>query len=176
VLQLLQSRRPPNAWLLKAPAHNFHLDSLFAVYPDARVIVTHRDPAKVAPSALSVILALQPPTASVDIDAFGRHLCEHLRIGTERALAARNEIGQEHFLDVQHQAFVTDPFGTIEQVYDFLGRAWRPSVKAKMQRWYRSNRSGAHGTHTYSAERFGLTATQIRRDFDAYITRHLQPQ
>ena len=33
----------------------------------------------------------------------------------------------------------------------------------------RANRSGAHGTHRYTAEQFGLSATQLRSDYDFYI-------
>ena len=41
----------------KAPAHAFHLPSYFKAYPDARVIVTHRDPAKAVPSTMSFVSA-----------------------------------------------------------------------------------------------------------------------
>ena len=37
--------------------------------------------------------------------------------------------------------------------------------------WQRANRSGAHGTHRYTAEEFGLTTTQLHSDYDFYIRR-----
>ena len=52
-LQLLQSRAP-GRWSLKAPGHLHALDALMAVYPDARLIVTHRDPSEVVPSSASL--------------------------------------------------------------------------------------------------------------------------
>jgi hypothetical protein len=42
-------------WLLKNSDHYGHLDSLFAMFPDARVVVTHRDPIKSIPSLCSVL-------------------------------------------------------------------------------------------------------------------------
>ncbi len=33
VLKLLQSQRPPNLWLFKAPHHNFHLEALSRPIP-----------------------------------------------------------------------------------------------------------------------------------------------
>ena len=35
--------------------------------------------------------------------------------------------------------------------------------------WHEANRSGAHGTHRYTAEQFGLSAAQLRSDYDFYI-------
>ena len=38
-----------------------------------------------------------------------------------------------------------------------------------MRDWQEANRSGAHGTHRYTAEQFGLSAAQLRSDYDFYI-------
>ena len=171
VIALLQSRRPPDSWLFKAPAHNFHLEAVFSAYPDMRMIVTHRDPAKAIPSAISLLCALQPPGPEFSPEAFGRHHCEHLRIGAERAMAARSRIGEGRFLDVHHKEFVADPFGTITRIYRFLDRELQPKVLDRMREWHAKNRSGAHGVHRYTPEQFGLSASKIRSDFEAYMQR-----
>ena len=44
-----------------------------------------------------------------------------------------------------------------------------------MEAWHKQNRSGAHGSHRYTAEQFGLTIDQIRRDYDFYIKRYDVP-
>ena len=71
VIALLQSRRPPDCWLFKAPAYNFHVEAVFSAYPDMRMIVTHRDPAKAIPSAISLLCALQPPGQKFSAEEFG---------------------------------------------------------------------------------------------------------
>ena len=63
-LQHLQSRSP-GRWVLKAPSHLACLDVLFGVYPDARIVWTHRDPLKVVPSVASILYA----TARIRSDA-----------------------------------------------------------------------------------------------------------
>ena len=55
VLRMLQSHRPPYRWLLKSPEDMICLEQLAAHYPQARFVVTHRDPLQVIPSACSVI-------------------------------------------------------------------------------------------------------------------------
>ena len=61
VVKLLQSQRPPNLWLFKAPHHMFHLEAIVAAYPDVRFVMTHRDPAKVVPSYVSTVNLFFPP-------------------------------------------------------------------------------------------------------------------
>jgi hypothetical protein len=169
VIALLQSRRPPDSWLFKAPAHNFHLEAVSSAYPDMRMIVTHRDPAKAIPSAISLLCALQPTGQKFSAAEFGRKHSRHLQIGAERAMAARARIGEQRFLDVHHKEFVADSFGTIKRIYRFLDKELRPEALERMKAWHGKNRSGAHGAHRYTPEQFGLNATQIRCDFDFYM-------
>ncbi|MBL7497643.1 sulfotransferase [Frankia sp. CNm7] len=172
VIKLLQSRRPPNLWLFKAPHHKFHLEPLAAAYPDARFVMTHRDPAKVVPSYASIVSAILPPSAGErDHRRLGEEICEHLRAGMENAIAARARLGEDRFLDVHHRELVADPMGTIQRVYAFLGLELLPSVQRALADWQRANRSGAHGAHRYTAEQFGLTTARIRADYDFYIER-----
>jgi len=172
VVQLLQSRRPPDLWLFKAPHHNFHLEAIASAYPDARCIMTHRDPAKAVPSWASIVSNIFPPAEGErDMQRFGREVSEHLRVGVENAIAARARLGDERFLDVYHHELVADPLGTVRQVYEYLDLELRPSVEESINQWHQKNRSGAHGKHRYTAEQFGLSVAQLRSDYDFY-TRH----
>ncbi|XVQ14136.1 sulfotransferase family protein [Spirillospora sp. CA-255316] len=172
VVKLLGSRRPPDLWLFKAPHHKFHLEALASAYPDIRVVMTHRDPAKVVPSYASLVSSITPPAdGERDLARLGREICDHLRIGMEHAIEARSRIGEERFLDVHHRRLVTDPMGTVRDVYDWLGLELTPPVEQAIRDWQEANRVGAHGTHRYTAERFGLSTAQIRSDYDAYIRR-----
>ena len=44
VLQVLQSGGVRGRWTLKSPHHAIALEHLTAVYPDARLVLLHRDP------------------------------------------------------------------------------------------------------------------------------------
>jgi hypothetical protein len=170
VVKLLASRRPPHLWLFKAPHHNFHLEAIVGAYPDARFVVTHRDPARAVPSWASLVSAIFPPGArGLDLHRLGREVANHLRVGVEQAMAARARLGDARFLDVHHPEFVADPMGTVRRVYDFLGYELTPSVERTIADWTVANRSGAQGTHHYTAEQFGLTESQLRDDYRAYI-------
>jgi hypothetical protein len=94
---------------------------------------------------------------------------EHLRVGAEQAIEARARLGEDRFLDVHHRRMIADPMGTVRGVYDFLQLELTPSVEQAIANWQETNRTGAHGTHRYTAEQFGLSTAQIRADYDFYI-------
>jgi len=170
IVKLLHSRRPPDLWLFKAPHHNFHLEAIASAYPDARFVMTHRDPAKSVPSWASIVSAIFPAAQGErDMQRLGREVSNHLRIGVEHAIAARARLGEDRFLDVYHRSLIADPQGTMRDIYEFLDLELRPSVEDAMLDWQRTNQSGARGTHTYTAEQFGLSTEQLRSDYDFYI-------
>jgi hypothetical protein len=170
VVKLLQSRRPPDLWLFKAPHHKFHLEAIVAAYPDVRFVMTHRDPTKVVPSYSSIVSSIFPAAdGERDMHRVGREVSEHLRIGMEHAIATRARIGEDRFVDVHHRELVADPMGTVRRVYDALGFGLTPQVEKALLDWQDANRSGAHGAHRYTAEQFGLSTAQLRSDYAFYI-------
>jgi hypothetical protein len=172
VVQLLGSRKPPELWLFKAPHHKFHLEALAAAYPDVRFVMTHRDPAKVVPSYTSLVSTVFPPASGDrDLIALGHEVSEHLREGMERAIAQRERIGEDRFLDVHHTDLVGDPRGTIRRVYAWLGLDLADDVAQTIFDWQDAHAMGTGGTHRYTAEQFGLRVEQIRSDYDFYIRR-----
>ncbi|CAI7837852.1 unnamed protein product [Closterium sp. NIES-53] len=63
-LKYLQWRGPKAPqWLLKSPEHIFSLRSMLKVFPDARIICTHRDPVKVISSAHSLMRCFRSLTS-----------------------------------------------------------------------------------------------------------------
>jgi sulfotransferase family protein len=170
VCTMLQSSRPPNRWLFKSPYHCYHLDAITEVYPDVRFVMTHRDPVKAIPSAVSFITTLYPPGAHAahDMHELGPHYAEHLRVGLELEIDGRRRIGPDRVLDVHHRAYVADPMGLLERVYEFVGLELDATTRRAMEQWHATHHSGAHGTHQYRVEDFGLSEAQLRSDFKFY--------
>jgi hypothetical protein len=132
--------------------------------------MTHRDPAQAIPSWASLVSSIFPPSAGTrDLQRLGHEVSEHLRVGVEQAITARRALGEDRFLDVHHRELVADPMGCVRRVYEFAELELRPDVERVIAEWQEANRSGAHGSHRYTAEDFGLTTAQIRSDYDFYI-------
>jgi hypothetical protein len=170
VVKLLGSRKPPDLWLFKAPHHKFHLEALAHAYPDIRFVMTHRDPAKVVPSYTSLVSTIFPPAAGKrDLLALGAEVSDHLREGMARAIEERARVGEHRFLDVQHRDLVADPQNTVRRVYVWLGLTLAEDVAKTIFDWQGTHVMGTGGTHRYTPEQFGLSAGQIRSDYDFYI-------
>jgi hypothetical protein len=170
VVKLLQSERGPNLWLFKAPHHNFHLEYIANAYPDVKFVMTHRDPVKSVPSWASIVSTILPPAEGErDLHRLGREVSNHLRVGVEQAIADRSRLGEERFIDVHHRDLIADPMRELHRVYDFVGCELTPVVEQALLDWQVENRSGAHGTHRYTPEQFGLRADELRSDYDFYV-------
>ena len=52
---IMQSRVTGRRWLSKSPAHLLFLDTLLETFPDAAIVIPHRDPLEAIPSLCSLI-------------------------------------------------------------------------------------------------------------------------
>jgi hypothetical protein len=82
ILRILQWKNPRGHWLLKAPAHQSHLDALLETYPDARIIQTHRDPIMCMASTTSLMGCLLFMRSDLPFDA---HAFEDIMLGEATA-------------------------------------------------------------------------------------------
>ncbi len=174
VLRLLHSRRPPQYWLLKAPAYLFFVGDLVAHYPGARFVMTHRDPVAAISSVCSVVQDVRQrvvPSWTHDPARLGQEMLDHFLDGIQRATAARDALGEDRFIDIGQKEFEADGVGTAERIYEFLGLQITDEVRDTMARWVVDNRRGSRGEHIYSAEQYGLTKDQILEAFLAYTQR-----
>ena len=170
-LQHLQHRHP-GRWVLKYPKHAFTLDALLAVYPDARIIWTHRDPTRIIPSAISLIETFRKATPGYAPELLGREWAPFEELGMRRGLAMRdNLVRPENVVDVHYADVMRDPIGVIERAYSHFGVVLSAESKARIQRFLAENAKDKHGAHAYSAEQFGLSERMLRTLFKDYTDR-----
>jgi hypothetical protein len=171
-LRLLQSRCPPNRWHLKTPVHMLALDALDRVYPDARFIMTHRDPASVLGSLCALIQVTRSMASDKrDPHRIGREQLEIWPLALERAMAFRARAGEERFADVYFAEQLVDPVGVIERAYAKLGIPFTERARERMAAWAETHQRGRHGAYSYRLEDFGLDAVGVRERFQPYIER-----
>ncbi|MBW4575316.1 MAG: sulfotransferase [Aphanothece sp. CMT-3BRIN-NPC111] len=171
-LQLLAWRYPGDHWALKAPAHLFSMDALLAVFPDACIVQTHRDPLKVLPSICSLnAMARGIYTDQVDLTGVGEHWLNRLANAIERAMQARDSADPARFYDVNYGALVQDPIGTVRQIYEYFGYNFNTQMEENINKWIAQNPQHKHGIHKYSLKQFGLDARVVNQRFARYRQR-----
>lgn len=165
-LRLVGADDPDRTWLLKNPSHLLALDSLLEVFPDARIVHTHRDPAEAIPSVCSVLRIIRSTMLgdSVDLHAIGTRELSIWSTAARRACDIR-ERRPESFFDVDYRDLLAEPMGVVSAIYGNFGITLSAGAESAMRDWLRDNRQGKHGIHEYQAEDFGLDPTTIREAF-----------
>ena len=172
VLKLLQWGEPARPWRLKCPSHLLWLDALAGVFPDARFVMTHRDPTDVMVSVADVYAEVGKQFSDdVDPRYLGRLNVEQWSIGMDRVLAFRDVHGDDRFFDIDFRAMQRDPIGEVRQLYDWLGEPVSDEFADGMARWWHDNNDDrAENVHPDPSE-FGLDLDEVRARFAEYTTR-----
>lgn len=168
VLQILQRRTGRAHWVLKSPVHLHNLDALLAVYPDARLAFTHRDPLEVLASATSLVANLRwvfsdhvdhAALGRYHVDLFGRSLDSLV----DRALPG--PVSHGRYVD-----FLERPVETVRGVYEALGLPWSPELAERMTSHLTARPQGHHGEHRYDLDDLGLDRAELEATFARYIS------
>ena len=177
-LQHLQWGHAAERWLLKAPPHLPGLHALFAVYPDADVIVTHRDPLEVVPSIASLHVVLRRTfSRAVDPLTVGPEVSRMLAGDIERGFAARDGgcAPAERFLDVWYTQLMNDPLAVVRRIYRHFDLPLSTEAVERMRSYLATNPKDRHGRHVYSLAQFGLDPDVERARYREYWDRWHTP-
>jgi hypothetical protein len=172
-LQLVQHHRPHGARLvLKDPTHIVHLETLLAVFPDAKLVFIHRDPA----AAISSITSLYAHTRAIFSDAVEPHaigaevMSGYWPDALERGLALRDALPPARRADVRHADLTRDPIVTAEALYRALGLELGDAARDAM-RAFVARDAAERGEHVHTPEGFGVRREAIRERFAGYVAR-----
>ncbi len=171
VLQILQRRLPRRRWLLKSPVHLRSPRTLMDVYPDARVVVTHRDPLTVLPSTTSLIANLRwAHSDHVDFAEIGRSQRDLLERELDGLMTASRDgtLEPARTRHVRYEDFMTDPLGVLRGVYAHFGYELDPTVEERMHGYLTERPKDAFGTHRYSFAELHQNPDEERSRFERY--------
>jgi len=93
----------------------------------------------------------------------------------DKFLAVRDRAPTSQFLDVNFESIESDPLGTVERVYDFLGWPLTSAARIAMQNFLAANPKNKHGVHSYTLEQFGLSRAAEATRFRNYCERFRIP-
>ena len=174
-IQYLQWQNPgreKKRWVLKSPHHLGFIDKMISVFPDAKIIQTHRDPVKTVPSFCSMCANLfEPLTTNFDKVFIGKHWSNKLT----RALNHCMNISEKHpdnFLDLEFLNMIKDPIDEMKKIYEFIGEPFGEKTEVAMEAWREENKHEM-GAHKYSLEEYDLTESQINDNFAKYQQQYL---
>ncbi len=170
-LQHLQWRAPGTHWVLKSPSHLFALEALLQVYPDARLVLTHRDPLKVLPSCASFTEVLRGAfTDCLDRKKLGAEISHHWQRGARVAMEfCRSEAGSGgRLVNVMYTDLMREPMAEVRRIYRHFDMKLTAATETAMRRFLAQNPPNKNGKHNYSLEKFALDREAETRRFDSY--------
>jgi sulfotransferase family protein len=159
-------------WVLKSPAHMHEIAALFAVYPDVKIVLSHRDPLACIPSISSLYFAVwKVYSDNVDPRACGRYCKNFYALALRRTREAQQKHPQQ-FLDLDYRQLIKEPDAAIARLFDFIGIPLLPQTAAALQQWRQQNRRSQRAAHQYDLAEFGLDEAGVRAAFADYYPRH----
>lgn len=170
VMKLLQWGEPERPWRLKCPSHVLWLDALDTVFPDARFVMTHRDPTDVILSVADLYAdIIGSLSAEIDRPYIGRLNVEHWSLGMERAMKFRADGAEDRFYDIDFRAMQADPIGEVTGLYAWLGTPVGEEFEARMQSWWTHAAAEREPSSHADPHAFGIDFDAVRPRFARYV-------
>jgi len=166
-LQLVGLHDQDRRWVLKNPSHLVGLAAIMAVYPDALIVRTHRDPRVAIASACSLSAEATAGWSTVfEGELIGRTQLDMLAKAAERFGRERAAYDPAQFVDVEYDDFVSDPAATVQEIYSRFDLPWTDEVSTRVHALdAESRRGGRRPSHEYSLADYGLTPESVDARF-----------
>jgi hypothetical protein len=173
VLQILQWQRPGDRWVLKSPQHLEQLGPLLTAFPDATVVVTHRDPVSVVQSTATMMTyAARMTYRHTRPDWYIEYWTDRIRLLLETSVRDRPLLPAGRTVDVAFHDFMADDLATVERIYDAAGLDLTPEARRQVTAYRDSHPRGRDGQVVYDLRRdFGVTPEEVRATFTFYLDR-----
>lgn len=172
VLQVLQFLRGGDRWVLKSPQHLEQFGPLSTVFPDATVVVTHRDPGDVVVSMATMLAyAARVHVESPDPVAIGRHWERILTEMLDACVRDRDLLPASNSVDVRFADFMADELGTVAGIYDLAGQPLDARARAAQGEYIASHVRNRHGRVVADPSTVGIDPAAVRSSLTAYRSR-----
>jgi hypothetical protein len=171
-LQLLSLNQPKRPWLLKCPWHLWNLEAMMKVYPDAKLIHTHRDVATAIGSQCSLSSRISARMkCHEDLSEVGQFWVDYAKEGMRRGLAHRDTLPASQVYDVRLEDLRQDPRTAFERMYEHLGLPHTDELFDTLTARAEDMPALQSGVHEYSIETYELTDAGVNAEFSDYRAR-----
>ncbi len=172
-LQWQDPSRKGRKWILKSPSNLPYAEVAANAFPDALLIMTHRDPLQTVPSYVSMQAALYKLSASLTDAEVGAFWFPRLVEWMRMFEAARERIGEHRFIDIDYREVGKEPMAQAERVLSRMGIPLDAQLEEVLAEFLAGNKREQRPMHDYSLERFGLDEEAIKREFTTYRERYI---
>lgn len=165
-------------WMLKSNQHSEQLGPLLATYPDATVVMIHRDPVATLQSLLTMRgLIVKQSQKKPDIDAHVDYWVARMERMLQTYLRDVHLVPEDQRVDLKFEEIVRDDIRAASRVFERAGLAVTDDCLADLEAYMAAHPRGKDGRVLYDLEgEFDLTAEEVRDRFAFYIDRFQIPR
>ena len=177
MLQLLQWKCPQPRWALKYPNHVIAMAPIRKVYPGARFVMTHRDPAQTLASICKMTFSLRTAREAGPVDAHrvGQQMFHFIRRHIDRIMEFCTGPDAASCYHVDYYRLAADPTAMLDEIHAGIGADTPHDVRASIAAWRAANPQGKRGENRYSLAQYGLDEEEVRAAFADYIAKFAIP-
>src|SRR5882757_9443173 len=170
-LQAITLLKGPNRWVTKCPQHMEQLAVVHKVFPDATIVVTHRDPVASIQSAITMsCYAARLLRKRVDPQGDAEYWIDRYERLLRRCVRDRDTLPSSAVLDVYFHELMADTDGVLTQIYAKAGLTLTPPALRELHEFLAAHPRGKYGQVKYNLRRdFGLQPEAIRERFKFYM-------
>jgi hypothetical protein len=153
----------------------FSFDALSRVFPDARLVLVHRDPGHVLVSAARLTELLRAPfTTAIDRREIGRKVADYWQDGMRRMVKLADDPAfplRARIAHVRYRSLVADPVGTVARIYNAFGLEFSRQARAAIAAKVAQAPNGGYGANRYRPKEFGIDPERERARASVYVER-----
>ena len=173
VLQILQWYRPRERWVLKSPQHLEQLGPLLTTFPDATIVVTHRDPVAVIQSTITMVTyGARTSYRTTEPHWYRDYWSDRIHRLLEASVRDRHLLPSDRTIDVLFHEYMGDEPGTLARIYEAAGIELTDQARAEHQAYIDAHPRGKEGRVVYDLRRdFDAEPAALREPFGFYLDR-----
>ncbi len=177
-LQLLQWQSEPKPWALKYPNHVIALNEIVEVYPDSKMVMTHRDPVQTLASICKMTFNLRGMRGGAPVDKreVGRDMLHFISRHVDRIMAFDQRAEGDRVVHVDYYALIDDPVGQMRRIHRGIGVETPDEVANAVGEWHAANPKNARGRNDYALEEYGIAEAEALERFSDYMRRFAIPR
>ena len=174
MLQVLahQDGGVPRRWVLKSPQHLEQFVPIMNVFPDATMIITHRDPVDVSVSmATMMTYTMRMSVDVVDVQTVASYWIGRIDEMLSACLRDHDKLPAERTIDVRFDEFMADDLAMVQRVWDVAGYSPDARSRRAVADYLAGHTRGRLGSVDYRPADLGLDREELRARFSPYVER-----
>jgi hypothetical protein len=161
-LRLLQWQQRGSHMVLKTPNHLPHIETILEVFPDARFVVTLRNPLETLPSYLRLIHSFRKMFCDdPDLERIGLEAIERTVVYQQSIQWLRGNVPSEQRFELAYERLVDDPIRSVEELYRHLDYDVPEDLAQRIGGWMAKHGKRDHGQSLELLARYGLSPDAV---------------